>query len=123
MNVIVIPGKPIPLARPRRAKNGGMYDSQKCEKMAVQMIMKRYNPEFLLSDSPLFVEMVFYFNTPKRKGESHTGRPDVDNLVKFYLDCLNGILIKDDKYVSSLYCRKEFCDVEETIIRICSLAT
>jgi Holliday junction resolvase RusA-like endonuclease len=32
----------------------------------------------------------------------HTKKPDIDNLVKFSMDCLNGIAWEDDKQVISL---------------------
>ncbi len=32
--------------------------------------------------------------------------PDIDNVIKYYLDCSNGILFKDDALVATVNARK-----------------
>lgn len=54
----------------------------------------------------------FYFEIPKstpkknRAEAVHTKKPDLDNLVKFIKDCLNGEAWKDDSQVVSLFAQK-----------------
>lgn len=42
--------------------------------------------------------------------EFHLVKPDLDNLVKYYLDCMNGIVFADDKQIVELAASKEYCD-------------
>jgi Holliday junction resolvase RusA-like endonuclease len=36
----------------------------------------------------------------------HTLKPDIDNIIKFYMDAFNGVLYDDDKQVASIGARK-----------------
>lgn len=38
----------------------------------------------------------------------HVKRPDLDNLNKFLLDCMKGVVFKDDSQVYQINCRKEY---------------
>lgn len=48
----------------------------------------------------------------------HDKKPDIDNLIKLYLDCLDGILIKGDQKVSLGSCVKVYHSRPETNIWI-----
>lgn len=48
----------------------------------------------------------------------HTVKPDIDNLEKFVLDFLNGIVFQDDKQVISLKSEKLYSDTPKTEIKI-----
>jgi len=55
------------------------------------------------------------------KGKRWNKRTDIDNLIKHTLDCLTGILFKDDSQIIKIYASKYFVDVgtiECTGIRI-----
>ena len=65
----------------------------------------------------------FWFSRPKKHFDStgrvkprfaspyiNTKKADVDNLVKFLLDCLQGIAIGDDSLVQSIQCEKRWSD-------------
>ena len=78
------------------------------------------------------IEIVFilrrpkYMRTKKYPDERilHTKKPDLDNLTKLILDCINGILISDDSQVVNCYTRKFYATKKEepqTIIKIESL--
>lgn len=57
--------------------------------------------------------MALYWNL-----EYHTKKPDLDNLEKFYLDCGNGILFPDDRFITSVVKRKQYSDIPRTEIKI-----
>ena len=42
----------------------------------------------------------------------HTKRPDVDNFVEFYMDCMNKLVYLDDSQVIELSATKEYDDKE-----------
>lgn len=58
-------------------------------------------------EEALHMILVFVLPRPKRliwktrqmPREPHTGRPDVDNLVKGFLDALKGLMVRDDAQV------------------------
>lgn len=118
---IIIPGKPIQQSRPRFfIKNGKslVYDPQSKYKEEVRLVVKRD----LVGKKPLVSPTVcffFYMPIPKstRKRDLdlyeseqliHTNKPDVDNLVKLYLDCLTGFAFKDDSSVALGSCIKVY---------------
>jgi len=80
------------------------------------------------SDALLHVQLVFYCRRPKAHFISNKSGPgrlrldapahvqrrvDVDNLAKFVLDSLNGVLYADDQQVVSLHCLKLYDDDDE----------
>lgn len=62
--------------------------------------------------------------TKKMREKANTGRlkhikkPDVDNLVKFYMDCLSNHLFDDDCCVSLERCVKLYSHTPKTVIYI-----
>ncbi len=70
---------------------------------------------------PLFVALLFLMPRPGRliwKNKPmprvwHTGRPDVDNLVKA-MDCLTGVIWEDDAQIVSLLARKMYASGDES---------
>ena len=109
----LIEGNPIPAARPRVTKNG-TYNPKKKELEALsweieEQILKN-NYRYLPSSGPISMSITFFMPIPKGnskkrrneiKGKPHTKRCDLDNLVKFLCDSMNGIIFKDD---SQVYC-------------------
>jgi Holliday junction resolvase RusA-like endonuclease len=88
-----IPGKPIAWIRPGNRK-GRYYDTQKDEKLVVGLqLIKQHgdNPKF---QGAVEIKLVFSFGLPKIGKEISTysipmyTKPDLDNLVKFYLDAI-----------------------------------
>ena len=61
---------------------------------------------------------------PKLAGAYHEGyfrhekKPDIDNLVKFYLDCMDGIFFEGDQKVTLGLCLKAYHPIPKTIIFI-----
>ena len=51
---------------------------------------------------------------------AHVKRPDLDNLNKFLMDCLKGIIFEDDSQVYKIECEKIYADKPKTVINIYS---
>ena len=98
-----ISGKPIALKRHRVSRRGGMYDPSSKDKKDIWLQIAKYKPKKPLTGFISF-RITFYFPRPKshyRTGKYshllkanarafHSVKPDIDNLVKFYLDTLQG---------------------------------
>ena len=111
-----ISGKPKPLKRHRVSKNGGMYDPCSKQKAETWLQIARFKPsEPYAGDIKL--TLTFYMPRPKRhygKGGTvlsvkyHSFRPDLDNLVKFIADVIQGKdrMIVDDSQICVLEAQK-----------------
>lgn len=128
---ITIPGVPIAKKRPRFARVGKFvrtYDPQETEEGRFLFeVQKQWNKPPL--DCPLMVQCSFEMPIPKstsRKKKEwmlnnefwHTKKPDVDNLLKFTCDCLNGVVWKDDSMIVNLRGGKVYSEEPKTIIVI-----
>lgn len=133
----IFEGEPIAKVRHRVGKKG-MYDPQSEAKGYAKVdlfaqVCNKYD-EFR-TEMPLVcdisVSMSFYFTYPKKLSQSkikailenketypHIIKPDIDNLVKFYLDVGNGILYKDDKQIVSLHCTKSYSTISRVEMEI-----
>lgn len=120
---IIIHGKPIAKKRPRFARRGkfvSTYSEQETEEEKFFLLAKEQVKECL--SGPLLIRCFFYFCRPKShfgtgKNEGYlkssapmvpTGKPDIDNCVKFVLDCLNGLAWQDDKQITILFAKKAY---------------
>jgi hypothetical protein len=83
----------------------------------------------LLKGSEAFsVEMEFYMQPPASLSAHQRNRllwmrfpivkPDIDNLVKFYLDAANDVLWPDDKKIVELKATKIYSEIPQTIITV-----
>lgn len=115
---IKIPGDPIPQARHRsflRGKKVIQYDPVAREKANTKLYLKGYleeiYPGYEMPAYPI-VSFIFYFSIPKSMPKhlkilaeagllKHENKPDYDNLEKFYLDCMSGLVFEDDRKASS----------------------
>lgn len=149
--IIEIPGKPIPLARPRFWASGskfGARDGQKMEKAVVRGTMvialrEALNSEIKasvvdaskLASAPCFsILMQFIFTFPKSWSKKkvsdqkdnlengitivHPIKPDLDNLIKFYLDCATGVIWDDDAKVTRIAAQKCYGIEAKTILNV-----
>ena len=48
----------------------------------------------------------------------HFHKPDCDNLAKFYMDCMNNLVYRDDSQICDLRVKKVYSMVPSTLIRI-----
>ncbi|MGJ0429600.1 RusA family crossover junction endodeoxyribonuclease [Methylobacter sp.] len=114
MNVYVIPGAPIPLARPRFGKH--VWDSQKLIKEEVGLWIITQRPKgYELLKNALELHITFYFKRSKHnKLPHHSIKPDLSNLIKFYEDVCTGILYDDDKQIIKIVAEKNYDDYPRT---------
>jgi len=122
----IINGIPKPLKRHRHTRNGRTYDPSKKDKQDLLYQVMQFAPKEP-SAAPLRIIIVFYMPRPKyhfRTGKfkhllkpnqpiQHSKIPDLDNLVKFVCDALNGVFYKDDSQISQLKAEKLYTDVGE----------
>ena len=121
-----IHGKPVPLRRHRTSRGFVYNPSAKAQKSFQDALKTLSISEDLVFQEDDFIHMKIIFRLrrprkhfignkagPGRLRESAsnqlvTGRVDVDNLAKFVLDSLNGIIYPDDRQVISLHVMKIF---------------
>ncbi len=123
---IQINGTPIPYARPR-VTSRVTYDPRSKDKSRIKKILlaKGFEPFQI----PLRVNLIFELYIPKSASKKKqlemkegkikpSKKPDLDNLIKFILDCSNGILFSDDSQILEIIASKRFSDNPSTIIHI-----
>lgn len=130
---IIIKGKPIAKKRPRFARCGKftkVYNPQSTEEGRWLWEAKQQITECI--EEPIAIDINFCFERPKSHfgtGKNlkklkpsaprlHTQKPDIDNCIKFVLDCLNGHAFKDDKQIFSISANKFWDEEEGTFIKI-----
>ena len=132
--VFEVLGNPQALKRHRTFKRGnftGTYDPSKTEKQDFLCKVQEKAPEKPF-DCPITVVMYFGFARPKShygtgrnasklKSSApigHISRPDIDNLIKFVCDALNGVFWKDDSCICNLSAAKVYDEQPKTKIHI-----
>ena len=104
-----------------RFARGFVYDpSAKDKKIAYKEIKEQFTGE-PYTDA---LRITFTFNIKRPKSHwnkyslkpsapiYHTKRPDIDNYVKFYMDCMNKVVYLDDSQVIELSAKKIYNDKE-----------
>ena len=127
--LFIIHGNPVPSQRPRVARNGGVWDPKAAEKKRIRLEISKiledrdgYVP--FLKESPVEVHMYFYWPMPKKMPTRHADfiphvkKPDLDNLSKTYLDCMNGLVWHDDAQVVCLVVHKYLSPNPRTEIHV-----
>jgi Holliday junction resolvase RusA-like endonuclease len=126
--IIIVPGKPIAKKRPRFARRGKFvvtYNDQETEE-GKWLLSARGQITRKIQDGPIVLNCNFEMPIPKGqakkilKGDDrwHVKKPDLDNLLKFVKDCLNGEAWADDSQVVSVWAEKYYSDDPRTIIQI-----
>ncbi len=127
-------GDPVAWQRPQFCRRGAKmhsYDGQEKLKLGCKWQLKSQFRDAILT-APVSIDLTFYMPIPKsttgiRKKQMlhgkmyHMKRPDLDNLQKFVLDCLNQIILTDDAQVVEIRARKIYSDKPGTLIRILPL--
>lgn len=124
--IIQINGNPIPYARVRVTRFGA-YNPLGDKKKAIMTHL--LSLRILKLTGPLNVKLTFDVPIPKwtsnkkqKQMINHivvpSKRPDLDNFIKFILDCANGILFDDDSQIVSIKARKRYSELPSTIIEI-----
>ena len=122
-------GDPIPWKRPgHNSHTGSIYDEQKKLKEQCRWVLQAQYREDPLT-CPLDIGMIFYFpisestsavkRTQMLNGViHHMIKPDVDNLAKFALDTMTGVIFHDDCQVFRLSVEKRYSTKPGTYIQI-----
>jgi len=139
-----IEGKPIPKARARTVRRGNFiatFDPQEKEKLKFRQKLNEglekigridMSMPYSQLETRYHVDLTFDMeicesgsNAQKNAKLSgmvfHLGKPDLDNLEKFVLDCANGILFPDDSQIIALSSRKRYAEIPKTIIKITAM--
>jgi len=118
-----IDGDPIAQKRHRHHR-WGVYDPSAKDKKATKLIIHKHIPQSLLRGA-IVLHLHFFCKRPKyhyRTGKySHlindkhklvfkTSKPDIDNLVKYYMDCMTNMIWEDDCQIVQLSCSKKYAD-------------
>lgn len=130
---LVIPGVPIAKKRPRffvRGKHVGAYNAQQTEEGRFMWCLANHLGEsWKPLDGPCALQVAFFLpfpaSLPKCKRRAieaadcvHTKKPDADNLMKFVMDCSNGVLFTDDRLVWHMTVCKVYSDEPRTEITL-----
>lgn len=124
-------GNPVPQARPRVCRRGSKitaYDPKYIEKKEFQWQIQSQHREEALT-VPVSLDLIFYMPIPKSTSGiktrqmqngliGHIKKPDIDNLIKFVLDCMNKIVFADDSQVSEIRAKKIYSSKPGTLIRV-----
>ena len=114
-----VEGIPKALKRARINNKGTFYDPSKKDKQDFNLQCSKYAPGTPLKGN-IRVWLKFSFkrpkshfvsNNPKNKLKKtapidHTSKPDLDNLIKFVLDALNGSFYIDDSQIHRIQASK-----------------
>ena len=125
---IIIPGIPIAQTRMKYSSRGGfgrIYDPRAKEKDALKLqIAKLYDGEKMVFPCLSFI---FLMPIPKSIPKKlmplynsgllkHDKKPDIDNFVKLYLDCIDGVVFDGDQRVSLGACVKLYHPEPKTLV-------
>lgn len=125
----VVLGEPIPLARARMSKSGGVYDTQKHLKLAFGITVMNQHADEAIFTTSIGIDIAYYHDIMKvalKKREDarlrhHKQTPDIDNLIKFTFDACNKIIFYDDCLIGKLTAVKLYSDVPRTEFTITEL--
>ena len=124
----VVPGRPVPKARPRFGASGHVFTpatTLAAERAVASAAWRSWPKEAAFSDRPCEIEAVFTYAVPAswpkhRRLAALSGSvpmvagADIDNLLKVVLDGLNGGPITDDSRVVAVAGRKAYGAEDET---------
>ena len=130
--VLEVKMKPLSQQRHKARRAGNkifMYDPSSKDKDKFKKECAEFAPKYPL-EGPISVSMIF--SMPRPRSHYRTGRyshllkgdvpklpitkPDIDNIVKFYLDAMTGAFWKDDSIVCALEATKVYA--EEGLVEI-----
>lgn len=128
-------GDPVALSRPKFFKKGphiGCYDPQAKLKEGYRWQLKGIFREKPIL-SPVALDITFFMPIPKSTSKtkkkqmengliSHMCKPDLDNLQKFIIDCMNGLVFKDDAQIVEIRAKKIYANKTGTLVRLFPLA-
>lgn len=123
-HTIIIPGNPVPAARPR-VTSARTYNPHSKYMHQISYLIKAQWPYPPIT-TPVVLNITFFMPIPKSKykklidklPQPHTVKPDIDNLAKLPIDAMRGIIFKDDALIYKLTASKVYSDNPRTEILI-----
>ena len=125
-----VPGKPVPMARPRVTMHG-TYTPARCReyKALVSSIARQAMLRHKPIAGPVIIYIRFRFAIPKSWSKTkrqewengnvhHLSRPDIDNLYKAITDALIGIVYNDDSQIVAAQIMKSYEGVDEVAVTL-----
>ena len=129
--MIIIPGIPQAWTAPRVTRNGHTFSPKYQLKLDAQChVRNQYHSSPVKPvDYAVSIEIVFSMPIPKSTTKKmlksildgdvpHTKKPDIDNMCKYAIDVIKGIVILDDNQVCELRARKEYSLEPRTLMTI-----
>ncbi len=137
--IITLEGDPIVKKRPKITRYGTFDPQAKLKEFTRKQISRKFNevknhPCHEISQEAINLASASFFdveiiaclkppcgaNWPKRNAMlwnliDNPSNKDLDNIAKFYLDCANGILYPDDRFIMSLKIKKITSDQPKVI--------
>jgi Holliday junction resolvase RusA-like endonuclease len=128
----VIEVDPVPQGRPRFRRQGAhmvIYDPHEKEKKLFTNLCRNHAQGLYFDHSKhLWVTLTYYLPVARSHASSKRNailwgfdephKPDIDNLVKFTMDCLTGLIWDDDSQVIHLNAKKMYSERPRTEISI-----
>ena len=123
-----IPTEPTAQARARHTKQGRTYKcaKQKANERTLEALLVPHRPDTPIQ-GPVSVEIRAFikiavskskkFKEAAQRGEEWpTKKPDIDNMLKKYLDCMNDIVYLDDSQIFSLEAYKYYRHLQLMVV-------
>jgi Holliday junction resolvase RusA-like endonuclease len=103
-----------------------IYDSSSKQKKALHKAVKEEMEEIGISSIPYFnlgeplaLELTFLFQSKASKNpQPFPKKKDLDNMVKYFMDAMNGLLYHDDTVIVCLVAKKVFGENSSTVVSI-----
>ena len=119
---ICFPIKPVACQSVKFMKNGHAYQPKPkmAYKKTIAQIAKLRMGSTPPTTKPLIVRLWFEYATAKKQsmGAFKTTRPDIDNLLKGFLDALNGIVWQDDAQICRISASKNYGEKDAIYLEI-----
>ena len=117
----ILPGKPHAKQRSRKGVHGNWYNPQDEIMSSVSRSMRDQFPYPVIPQhTPVKCTVFAFFSIPKTKKEADycLNSLDCDNILKFYMDCMNKTVFHDDNQVYSMACEKSYSHDPRTEVEI-----
>lgn len=125
---ITLSGPPIPWTPSRVVRGKFAFSPRFREKEHAQYeVANQYQGPLI--EEAVVITLQFYMPIPTTTSKKlrkminagevyHIKKPDIDNCTKYAIDCVKGLIIKDDNQVCEIHATKDYAEIPKTIIRI-----
>lgn len=119
----VIPGNPSSRVKMKRPSNLKIWDDYKRESFSIRRFIEDQMGTNKPLSGPLSLELSFFMPCPrtiprKMLNSYMMGKPYVDNMIRMYLDCLEGLVFEGHQNVASLKASKVYDSIPRTEVII-----